>query len=123
MSDHGGPVRNLETIDQQIEQAWSLYHRLNHNLNAVEPSEIVEVLRVFDLCLTHAVYLEAIAENLKKAREETFVKENILEISLDENFNVLKNWLPVRPIPHEEMWFEQVWKEYRDLRNNTETQL
>jgi succinate dehydrogenase/fumarate reductase flavoprotein subunit len=123
MSDHGGPVRNLETIDQQIEQAWSLYHRLNHDLKAVEPSEIVEVLRVFDLCLTHAVYLEAIAENLKNTGEGYFAKENILEISLDEDLNVLKSWLPVRPIPHEEMWFEQVWKEQRNLRNYTETQL
>ncbi|MCX6223329.1 MAG: FAD-binding protein, partial [Bacteroidia bacterium] len=110
MSDHGGPVRNPETISREVKNAWDLWHRLNTKLKAVEPAELVAALRVFDLCFTHAVYLEAIAESINSSIDQ---HQNILEISLDENLNVQKSWVPVRPIPKEEMWFEQIWKEFR----------
>lgn len=115
MSLHGGPVRNPETIGEQVKQAWNLWHRLNSDSKAVDPSEIVSALRVFDLCLTHAVYLEAIAEYLDKSgrESESFISQHILSINLDEKLHVVKNWIPVRPIPNEMMWFEQVWKEFR----------
>ncbi|MFA5816723.1 MAG: FAD-binding protein [Bacteroidales bacterium] len=114
MSDHGGPVRDPETIAEQVNQAWSLWHRLNREVKAIEPSELPAVFRTFDLCLTHAVYLEAIAEYLHRSESQTesFTNQHILEISLDENLKVQKNWVPVRPIPKEEMWFEKIWKEY-----------
>ncbi|TSA38714.1 MAG: FAD-binding protein [Porphyromonadaceae bacterium] len=117
MSDHGGPVRDAETIADQVRQAWCLWHRLNTELKAVEPSELVAAFRVFDLCLTHAVYLEAIAEYLNKSEDKN---QDILAINLDENLHVQKEWVPIRPIPKEEMWFEQVWKEFRLKRNHTE---
>jgi succinate dehydrogenase/fumarate reductase flavoprotein subunit len=110
MSDHGGPVRNPETIGEQVQMAWNLWHRLNTELKAVEPSGLVAALRVFDLCLTHAVYLEAIAESLNLSIDKI---QNILEISLDDSLIVQKDWVPVRPVPKEEMWFEQIWKEFR----------
>ncbi|MFA6127171.1 MAG: FAD-binding protein [Bacteroidales bacterium] len=110
MSKHGGPVRNPKTISGEVKKAWDLWHRLNHDLKAVAPAEIIAALRVFDLCLTHAIYLESVAEDIKSSKDKY---QNILEICLDENLTVLKNWVPVRPIPKEEMWFEQVWKEFR----------
>ena len=113
MSDHGGPVRNEETIREQVSLAWSLWHRLNNDLKPVDPPEIVDALRVFDLCLTHAVYLEAVAEYLDKSEDDKFVKDNILEIWLDNELKVQKQWINTRSIPKEEMWFEQVWKGYR----------
>ncbi len=117
MSDHGGPVRNPETISREVKNSWDLWHRLNHDLQPVAPSELVSALRVSDLCLTHCVYLEAIAESLNPSIDKN---QNILEISLDENLHLVINRVPVRPIPKEEMWFEEVWKEFRNKENYTE---
>ncbi|HBB93142.1 MAG TPA: oxidoreductase, partial [Bacteroidales bacterium] len=113
MSDHGGPVRNCETIGEQVKKAWKLWKRMHEDLMAVPPAELVEAFRTFDLCLTHAVYLEAIAEYLDKSDNEEFIQNNILEIGLDDNQAVVKTWVPVRPVPKEELWFEKVWKEFR----------
>jgi len=112
MSDYGGIIRNRENIREQVQEAWKLWHRMNHDLSAVNPRELPAALRTFDLCLTHALYLEAIGEYLDKSDDEVFTKNHILEISLDEDQRVQKSWVSVRPIPREEMWFEQVWKDF-----------
>ena len=44
--------------------------------------------------------------------EDAFVNKKILEVSLEENGNVKKRWVDVRPIPEEDAWFENVWNEY-----------
>jgi hypothetical protein len=120
MSEHGGPVRDPATIHDQVDKAWDLWHRLNSELKPVAPPEIILVLRIFDLCLTHAVYLEAIAEYLDKSGNPAFVKDNILEIWLDEGLKIRKEWVPVRPVPKADMWFELVWKEFRDNQRKPE---
>ena len=112
MSDFGGIQRNRKNIGIEVKKAWELWDRLHTDLKKVESADLPEALRTFDLCLTHAVYLEAIAEYLDKSENEGFVKANILEICLDEEQRVHKQWVPVRPIPQEELWFEKVWKEY-----------
>jgi len=113
MTDHGGPVRNSGTIRREVVNAWELWHRMNSDLKPVIASDLITALRTLDLCLTHAVYLEAIAEQCEKSADETFVRQNILEVSLDENLAVKIDWVPVRPIPQEDMWFENVWKNFR----------
>ena len=94
-----------------MKKAWVLWDRLHTDLKKVEPAELPEALRTFDLCLTHAVYLEAIAEYLDQSDNEDFIKNNILEVQLDDQLKLHKQWVPVRPIPKEELWFEKVWKE------------
>ncbi|MFH0761089.1 MAG: FAD-binding protein [Bacteroidota bacterium] len=111
MSDFGGIQRNRKDIGTEAKKAWELWDRLNHDLKAVEPGELVAALRTFDLCLTHAVYLESIAEYLDKSENEDFTKNNILKVRLDDELKLHKEWVPVRPIPKEELWFEKVWKE------------
>ena len=44
--------------------------------------------------------------------EDTFVNKKILEIYLDDDFNIQKNWVDVRPIPDEDTWFENVWNKF-----------
>ncbi len=117
MSEHGGPVRDRQAIKTEIQCAWDLWKRLNNEVKAVDPTELVSALRTFDLCLTHAVYLESIAEYLDKSDDELFTQQHILEIHLDDNLKVQKTWVPVRPVPKEELWFEKVWKEYRHSIN------
>ena len=45
---------------------------------------------------------------------DDFVNQKILEIYLDDHFNIKKEWIDVRPIPQEDSWFENVWNEYRE---------
>jgi hypothetical protein len=111
MSDFGGITRNRAEIANEVPKAWELWRRLNSDIRKVEPAELPEALRTFDLCLTHAVYLEAISEYLNRSDNEDFIKNNILEVRLDDQLKLHKQWVPVRPIPREELWFEKVWKD------------
>ena len=99
-----------------------------------------------DLCLTHSVYLEAILAYLdaggrsrgsvlvldgsgelpcagledgwRFARNEPGapVDGEILEVWMDGEGEVRTRWVPVRPVPTDEGWFEEVWREYREGR-------
>jgi len=113
MSDFGGITRNRQDIANEVPKAWNLWRRLNSDLQKVEPEELPEALRTFDLCLTHAVYLEAISEYINRSDNEDFIKNHILEVSLDDQLKPHKQWVPVRPIPEEELWFETIWEEFR----------
>ena len=42
------------------------------------------------------------------------VDDKILELWMDTEDDVKTRWVPVRPLPQEEGWFEQVWRDYRD---------
>jgi hypothetical protein len=104
--------------------------------------KLPEAFKNLDLCLTHAVYLEAISEYFKKGgksrgsflvldtdgqkpceklgdewrfglnEEESFVEKKILEVRMDENGELSKDWVDIRPIPREESWFENIWKDF-----------
>jgi hypothetical protein len=43
---------------------------------------------------------------------QAFVQQKILEISLDKDNTVKKNWIDIRPIPSDDIWFENVWNKY-----------
>ena len=44
--------------------------------------------------------------------EAAFVEKKILEIYLDRNGRVQKEWVDIRPVPDEDVWFENVWNKY-----------
>ena len=99
--------------------------------------------RVMDLCLTHVVYLEAIAAYLSAGggsrggvmvldaagqhcgagldRAWSFRVEDpncetarkILEVHVAQGGQVNTRWTDVRPIPRPDGWFEQMWAEFR----------
>jgi len=102
------------------------------------------LFRNLDLALAHAVYLEAIAEYIERGGESrgsyivanpagaiaclplgpewrfnlsppgAFVENHILELSVNDQLEVHKTWVSVRPIPTPDSWFETVWRAYRD---------
>lgn len=138
----GAHIRNYGDVKQAIVDAWELYSKLTKELKISSPEDLPAAFRNLDLCLTHALYLEAIGEYLEKGgksrgsylvmdtqgekpnkelsdewkfslnKENAFVDEKILEICLDDSFNVKKQWIDVRPIPDEDTWFENVWNNY-----------
>ena len=142
MSSRGAHIRDPKKIRGAIKDAWRLYTRLRNEMRTYSALELPEAFKNLDLCLTHALYLEAIGEYLEgggKSRgsylvldpggekpcqelgeewkfslneEGAFVESKILEIWLDELGRVKKKWVDIRPIPQEETWFENVWNAY-----------
>ena len=142
MSTHGAHIRNPSEINNAVEESWKLYTRMKTEMKVGSKTHLPELFKNLDLCLTHALYLEAIKAYLEKGgksrgsylvmdpsgekpckeldedwrfslnEEDTFVNNKILEIYLDENMNVNKRWVDVRPIPREDIWFENVWNKY-----------
>jgi succinate dehydrogenase/fumarate reductase flavoprotein subunit len=146
MSACGAHIRDPDKVRRELPDAWKLYKRLSTDLCVGSASELPAAFQVIDLALTHAVYLEAIQEHLNQGgqsrgsylvlnprgekpcpqlgdewrysldSEDSFTGKNILEIFLDDDFRIQKNWVPARPIPREDNWFENVWNDY--LKDN-----
>ncbi len=144
MSSYGAHIRSLEGVKKASAEAWEQLARLRAGLGVNRPSELPEAFRDLDLCLTHAVYLEAFKEYLAKGgrsrgsylvldpsgttpcpalgdewrfsltEPDAFVNRHILEVQLDDEGQVRCRWVPVRPIPREDTWFENVWNEFRN---------
>lgn len=142
MSACGAHIRSLDKAKPAIRDAWELYSKMKKEMKIAAAKELPTAFRNLDLCLTHALYLEAISEYLEKGgksrgsylvmdfsgekpcdqlgdewkfslnQEDDFVSQKILEVSLDENHDVKKQWIDVRPIPQEDSWFENVWNEF-----------
>jgi succinate dehydrogenase/fumarate reductase flavoprotein subunit len=141
MSENAAHIRESARIEQVVQDAWSLVARLGSDLAIALPSELPAAFRAVDMGLTHAVYLEAIAEYLAqggKSRGSAIVLDpcgqapcaslgdewrfslnepdamadgKILEIWLDDDLNVHKAWVDIRPIPDDDLWFERVWND------------
>jgi len=146
MSACGAVVREAAAVRTEKERARALWLRARRELRVASVRDLPRGFRALDLALTHAVYLEAIAEYLERggksrgsylvpdaagesphpllggrwaftlARPEDPVSANILEVRLDGRGRVLKTWVPVRPLPRPEGWFETVWADYRGGR-------
>lgn len=135
-------VRDPKKISEAVRKAWELYRRMRNEMRIPSSDELPDAFKNLDLCLTHALYLEAIEEYLKRGgqsrgsylvlnpdgekpcpklgeewrlllnEEDAFVDRKILEVSLDEKGNVLKKWVKIRPIPQEDTWFENIWNRF-----------
>ncbi|MBD3289739.1 FAD-binding protein [candidate division KSB1 bacterium] len=142
MSSNGAHIRNHTQVRAATRDARQLYSRLKNEFKISSAADLPEAFRNLDLCLTHMLYLEAIDEYLDKGgksrgsylvmdaggekpcpelddewkftlnKEEDIVNNKILEISLSKNLAVKKEWVAVRPIPEEEIWFENIWNKY-----------
>jgi len=146
MSACGAAVRDPQTVRAEKDRARELWQKARRDLRVASGGGLARGFKALDLALTHAVYLEAIDEYLGQggksrgsylvpdAAGETphpllggrwafflsapgdFVSARILEIRLDGRGCVRKAWVPVRPVPRPEGWFETVWADYRNDR-------
>jgi hypothetical protein len=146
MTACGAHIRDPQIIKQAITEAWDLYHRLQRDMGISSAERLPEAFKNLDLCLTHALYLEAIGEYLEKGGQsrgsylvlnpegkapcdelgdewkyllndqDSFVDKKILEVSLDAGGDLFKQWVDIRPIPQYVNWFENVWNQY--MKNN-----
>jgi succinate dehydrogenase/fumarate reductase flavoprotein subunit len=144
MSGCGAHIRDPKKIEEASGKAWALYSRLKNEIKILSAKALPEVFKILDLCLTHALYLEAIAEYIAKGgqsrgsylvlnpggkspcrqlgeewefllnREDAWVNRKILEVSLGKEGEVIKQWVDIRPIPERDSWFETIWNRYRN---------
>ena len=142
MSACGAHIRDPQKVKKAIQNAWALYSSLKKEMKVSSVEKLPDAFRNLDLCLTHALYLEAIGEYLDKGgrsrgsylvldpkgekpcpqlgdewmfslnEDAAFVDQKILEIRLDEEEKAKKQWVDIRPIPEEDTWFENVWSDY-----------
>ncbi len=144
MSGCGAHIRDPKKIGGAVEKAWALYARLKNEIKVPSRVKLPEAFKILDLCLTHALYLEAIGEYMAKGgqsrgsylvlnpkgarsceelgedwnfllnRKDALVNRKILEISFDDEGGVAKHWVDIRPIPERDSWFETIWNRYRN---------
>jgi succinate dehydrogenase/fumarate reductase flavoprotein subunit len=144
MSSYGAHIRDPLKIKVSLAAAWNLYDRLRNEVKISSVKQLPEAFKNIDLALTHALYLEAIGEYLERGgqsrgsylvldpdgekpcdelgeewkfflnREDAFVNKKILEIFLDDEGNVQKRWVDIKPIPQQDTWFETIWNRFRN---------
>jgi hypothetical protein len=146
MSACGAAVRHPEEVRAEKAAARELWLRARREVRVPSGRDLPKAFKALDLALTHTVYLEAVGEYLDRggksrgsylvpdlagrkphpglgerwafslAEPSDFVSGNILEVWLDKNGRVRKRWLPVRPLPAADGWFETVWNDFRKDR-------
>ncbi len=139
-----GIVRQPAEVRHALNEAWELYRNLTANLKIPSPQRLPAAYKLLNLSLTAVLYLEAMTEYLDRGGQcrgscivpnpegqlpcpgleeecrfslnppQAFVDRKILELRLKENSSVDKNWVDIRSIPDEEIWFEKTWKEFRE---------
>jgi hypothetical protein len=146
MTAVAGPIRDPRAAAREAEAAWRQWEKLRRGLRVASPAEWPEAFRTLDLCLTQAVYLDALREYLEKGGHSRgsylvldpagekpaptlgdewrfsatspgdFTERKILEIRLGRDGVTEKTWVDPRPLPESEAWFETVWSDFRGDR-------
>lgn len=142
MTTYGAHVRSIGGVSRALREAYKIRTELKERLVIRGRCDIAEAFEIRDMANTHIAYLEAIRAYLennggsrgsyvvldpngispseklgrewcfKPANEELYKK--ICELRFDEKMNIRTEWEDVRPIPREEGWFENVWRDYRE---------
>lgn len=143
MSEYAGILRSPAGIQKASLEADLLYRRIDELCSASTVADLAECFMVSNNALTHKLYLEAIKKYILSGgrsrgsfivgkddlSEETGgrneftlpdlcnydreIENNILEIRYM-NGDVETNPVRVRKIPKQNLWFEKVWKDYRE---------
>jgi succinate dehydrogenase/fumarate reductase flavoprotein subunit len=146
MTRAGAHIRSIPVLKQAVTEAWAQWaHIKRHGCAYATPDEAAEALRNRQLCLAHAVYLEAILFGLRSgvgsrgsaivldpagaavherlgkawrlAPEDPAFRDQVLETVVlpgEERPQVENRWVPRRPIPAADAWFETAWARFRE---------
>ena len=143
MTQAGAHIRSKDGIKKAVEAASLQFRAIaEKGLQFKSPKQLKFAFRVRQLCFAHAVYLDAIQfvveenvgsrgssiildsngtmvhekldENWRIAPEDTQFRSQVLETYFKDNGEVKHRWIPCRPIPEHEAWFETAWARFRD---------
>jgi succinate dehydrogenase/fumarate reductase flavoprotein subunit len=141
MSESGAHIRQAGKLNEAVEKAWKQYKSMQRKgVKTDNPEEAAEALRNLQLCLAHAVYLEAtlkqvndgvgsrgsaltlnyqgqschesLGEEWNFEAENTDFRKKVLETFINSNGQVENKWVKCRELPHCDGWFENVWAEF-----------
>lgn len=143
MTKVGAHVRHLREVEAGISFCREKLKQFPGEIILESRMELPDAFRYYDMLLTQFVYLTAIREYILKGGQSRgsyliFREEGDLPVSgLPEKYRYLPDreelmkvvceirlqregdwqciceWQPVRPLPHEEEWFETLWASYR----------
>ncbi len=143
MTINGSHIREIEGVKKALKDAYALKDKIANKTILKSKSELVKLFQNKSLCLAHIAYLECIREYLEKGggsrgsylvmdpkgekiydklddywkfkKENPDLRDKILTIKYkDEKF--VTEWMPVRPIPEDNYWYENVWRDYREKK-------
>ena len=138
MSRFGAHIRPVAEMDKAVRAAWAQWRRISADGCSGLPRE---ALRTIQLCFAHAVYLDAIRFALKSGvgsrgsalaldergrpvhellpewralpEDESF-RSKVQETLASPSGRATHRWVPCRPIPASDAWFETAWAAYRE---------
>lgn len=143
MTKVGAHVRNLAQVDEAIQQCRSELVKFPNEVKLASVVELPDAFRYYDMLITQYLYLSAIHEYISKGGQsrgsylisdpagelpagglsDSFryrlddgrLMQFVCEVRLlpETNWDCSFAWVPVRPIPRDEYWFESVWASYR----------
>ncbi len=142
MSTHGAHIRRPEKIADAVAEAWAQYRRLAAaGAGGKTPRDTAEALRNLQLAYAHAVYLEAIEFQMASgvgSRGSAMVMDTVsgqdIHPALGSDWRYMpenesfrnqqlvtraengSRWIPCRPIPEADDWFENVWADFRNKK-------
>ena len=143
MSRAGAHIRNTEDIAKAVEESRAQWQQLQANGNRMaDKRELREALRNRHLCFAHRVYLEAVKHAVNSGvgsrgsvmvtnpegqpahgklgdewrfePENADFREKVLVTEVKHSGDVETAWVPRRPIPESDLWFETAWAAYRE---------
>ena len=140
MSRYGAHIRQLDGLDEAIVEAWSQVERLDREgCRPTGGNGVGEALATRQLCYAHAIYLESIRAALQSgigSRGSAITLDataNRVHAKLDPSWSIVpeneafrnqvletlpgeasaaNQWVPVRPLPDSDTWFETAWARY-----------
>lgn len=144
MSIVGGSIRNFEALKYAAEEVKKELTDFCINAYAMDRKDISEAYRLYDVLVCQYVYLSAMAnyaanggksrgsalyydaqghkvcdclpEQFRTSLDEGQMKSKIQEVIYEETCCRF-TWCSVRPIPEEDNFFENVWRDYRKNGN------
>jgi succinate dehydrogenase/fumarate reductase flavoprotein subunit len=143
MTECGAHIRSFEKVEEGLKNAWRHYARLTTNASFCSRKlHYKEIFRNISLCFAQIVYLEAICfalsegvgsrgsamvldkkgkkihkklDDIWKLMPENMAFRNKVMISeFDRETPVNNYWEDCRKIPEGDMWFENIWADFRD---------
>ncbi len=143
MSRSGAHIRNSEVLKGAIPEAWHQVHRLSQfGCKVNDLKDLKNAFRTRQLAFSQAVYLDAImfcleshvgsrgssiildSEGMKIherldnswriAIEDTSYRKKVLETMYLGEDKIQHRWIPCRPIPEGDSWFETAWARFRN---------
>ncbi len=131
MSEYAAAVRDVKSIKELIERRKRDIANFPFLVNARDTKGLVDTYKYYDALLTSSAVLIAIENywtetvftrgsavyiNTETGKDSVNPKDKIQSIILrDGEFTV--SWRPVRPIPENDGFFENVWRTYRENKN------